>query len=52
MAQPETEARREIDRLLRAAGWAVQDYRAANVRAARGVALREFQLEADHGTAD
>ena len=49
---PEQLARREIDRLLAAAGWAVQDFKAANLTAARGVALREFELNPGHGTAD
>ena len=49
---PEQLARREIDRLLAAAGWAVQDFKAANLGAARGVALREFELNPGHGSAD
>jgi type I restriction enzyme R subunit len=49
---PELQARAEIDRLLAAAGWAVQDYRAADLRAARGVAIREFPLAPGHGFAD
>jgi len=52
MANPELKAREEIDRLLRAAGWAVQDVAAANLHAARGVALREFALNPGHGFAD
>jgi type I restriction enzyme R subunit len=39
---PEQEARVEIDAMLEAAGWFIQDYRKMNVRAARGVAVREF----------
>jgi type I restriction enzyme, R subunit len=39
---PEQGARQEIDKLLKAAGWAVQDYKAMNLAAARGVAVREF----------
>ena len=39
---PEQEARVEIDAMLRAAGWEVQDYRQMNLRAAEGVAVREF----------
>jgi type I site-specific restriction endonuclease len=35
---PEDEARRHIDDLLRAAGWSVQDVDQVNLRAARGVA--------------
>ena len=49
---PEQKAREEIDRLLGAAGWVVQDFRAANLQAARGVALREFQLKEGYGEAD
>jgi len=49
---PEEQAREEIDRLLAAAGWAVQYVGAANLHAARGVALREFELNVGHGTAD
>ena len=42
---PEEEARQEIDRLLEAAGWQVQDYKNLNLGAALGVAIREFPLE-------
>jgi hypothetical protein len=49
---PEQRARQEIDRLLAAAGWAVQDFKSANLYAARGVALREFVLDAGQGFAD
>ena len=52
MSKPEERARAEIDRLLALAGWAVQDFRTADLRAARGVALREFELNPGHGTAD
>lgn len=37
----EEEARADIDQLLTAAGWAVQDYKQFNPSAARGIALRE-----------
>jgi type I restriction enzyme R subunit len=50
--KPEERARREIDRLLAAAGWAVQDLRSASLTAAVGVAIREFQLLPGHGFAD
>ena len=50
--KPEEKARAEIDRLLHAAGWAVQDFKAANIHAAQGVALREFQLNEGYGDAD
>ena len=52
MPQPEQQARTEIDRLLAAAGWAVQDVKAVHLHAARGVALREFELNPGYGTAD
>jgi type I restriction enzyme R subunit len=40
---PEQKARRQIDTMLEAAGWAVQDRRGINLAAAPGVAIREFQ---------
>jgi type I restriction enzyme R subunit len=49
---PEQRAREAIDRLLAAAGWALQDFKSADLQAARGVALREFELNPGHGTAD
>ncbi|WP_079417945.1 type I restriction-modification enzyme R subunit C-terminal domain-containing protein [Thiomonas intermedia] len=52
MDAPEQQARRAIDDLLTTAGWAVQDVAAADIRAARGVAIREFPLKAGHGFAD
>ncbi len=42
MAQPEQQARQEIDRLLAAAGWRVFDLAEANIHAAHGVAIREL----------
>ncbi|MDL2342699.1 type I restriction-modification enzyme R subunit C-terminal domain-containing protein [Deinococcus sp. MIMF12] len=39
--KPEEQARLLIDEQLRAAGWVIQDYRAANLTAADGVVLRE-----------
>lgn len=48
----EQEARKSIDRLLADAGWAVQDFKAANIHAGRGVAIREFVLDAGQGFAD
>lgn len=47
---PEQWARRRIDAMLEASGWVVQDYRAMNVRAARGVVVRELPTAA--GPAD
>ena len=49
---PEAKARVEIDRMLTAAGWVVQDYARVNLSAARGVAVREFVLKSPHGRAD
>src|SRR5436309_7091881 len=49
---PEAKARVEIDRMLAAAGWAVQDYARVNLSAAPGVAVREFVLAPPHGRAD
>ena len=48
--KPEERARQNIDRLLDAAGWTVQDLRELNLGASLGVAVREFPLEA--GSAD
>ena len=41
---PEQQARQQIDALLAAAGWAVQDRDRVNLGAAPGVAVREFHL--------
>ncbi|MBW8307785.1 MAG: DEAD/DEAH box helicase family protein [Thiobacillus sp.] len=49
--QPEQQARGKIDVLLEAAGWHVCDAAAANIHAARGVAIREFPLPG-YGFAD
>ncbi len=43
--KPEEKARKKIDDLLSAAGWAVQDYADLNLGAGRGVAVREFPLK-------
>lgn len=48
---PEELARIEIDKLLHAAGWAVQDIKEISIHAKRGVAVREFPLPG-HGFAD
>ena len=42
---PEQQARQQIDAMLNAAGWAIQNYRALNLSAARGIALREVPLK-------
>ncbi|MCB9702770.1 MAG: helicase, partial [Myxococcales bacterium] len=48
--KPEQEARRQIDAMLVAAGWDVQDKKNLNLGAAPGIAVREFQTRA--GPAD
>ena len=48
----EDKARVEIDKMLDAAGWAVQGYAKVNLAARRGVAVREFVLKPPHGRAD
>ncbi len=48
----ESDARENIDRLLRQAGWSVCDAARANIHAACGVAIREFPLKPGHGFAD
>ena len=45
MTAPEQLARHQIDALLAAAGWAVQDYSSYAPAAARGIALREVPLK-------
>ncbi len=50
--KPEDLARADIDRLLKAAGWAVQPYAEANIHAARGAAICNFTLEKGYGFAD
>jgi len=49
---PEDRARQNIDKLLDAGGWKLQDRRAANITAGRGVAVREFPMKKGHGEAD
>jgi len=49
---PEARARVEIDRMLNAAGWAVQSAAQVNLKASRGVAVREFALKKPHGRVD
>jgi len=41
----EQQARQRIDAMLTASGWVIQDYRAYNPAAARGIALREVPLK-------
>ena len=52
MPTAEQLARIEIDRLLTAGGCSVQDFKKADIRAARGVAIREFSLIDGCGFAD
>ena len=49
---PEERAREQIEQQLIAAGWVVEDAKAMNLLAGRGVAVREFSLAAGHGEAD
>ncbi|OEU45316.1 MAG: hypothetical protein BBJ60_08070 [Desulfobacterales bacterium S7086C20] len=49
---PEQEARETIDKMLDQSGWDVQDLRAANIHAKKGVVIREFPLNQGHGFAD
>jgi len=49
---PEDRARENIDQLLTAAGWIVQNKKEANLTAGRGVAVREFPMKSGHGEAD
>ncbi len=42
--KPEEKARQNIDKLLKAAGWEIQDYRELNLGASLGVAVRDFPL--------
>ena len=49
---PEQRARQRIDAALADAGWVVQDREDANVNASRGVAIREFRMQPEHGFAD
>lgn len=48
--KPEEKSRQQIDQLLEAAGWEVQDLRELNLGASLGVAVREFPLKT--GSAD
>jgi len=43
--KPEEIARQEIDKLLEAAGWTVQDCQELNLRASLGVAVRDLSLK-------
>lgn len=41
---PENQARQEIDKLLIAAGWIIQDYKELHLPAGKGIAVREHPL--------
>ena len=45
-------ARADIDPLLTAAGWLIQNRDSIDIEAGRGVAIREFPLAPGHGFAD
>ncbi|MDP3183986.1 MAG: hypothetical protein Q8M58_01815, partial [Anaerolineales bacterium] len=45
MPTPESLARQQIDSLLAASGWTIQDRAGMNLYAARGVAVCEFPVE-------
>src|ERR1019366_8710513 len=49
---PEQKARHEIDANLTAAGWTVQSADELDLTAARGIAVREFQMKSGFGFAD
>jgi type I restriction enzyme R subunit len=49
MAQPEDQARENIDRMLTKSGWAVRDQGDAHISAYRGLAIRNFTLKQGHG---
>ena len=42
--KPEEKARQNIDRLLTAAGWTIQDRKQRNLGASQGVAVREYPM--------
>ena len=46
--KPEEEARQDIDELLEAAGWKLQNFKDLNLGSGLGVAVREFPLKGEH----
>ena len=44
---PENRARRNIDKMLEASGWHIQNYAERDIDVALGVAVREYRLKAD-----
>ena len=49
MPTPEDLAREHIDHALEQAGWRVQDYKSANLRAGRGWCFETFHCKAGTG---
>jgi type I restriction enzyme R subunit len=49
---PEEETGEVIDGMLGRSGWAVQDFKTANLQDGSGVAIRNFSLKPGHGFAD
>jgi len=47
---PEEKSRQQIDAILLACGWTIQDYKALDLSEGRGIALREVPLKG--GTCD
>ena len=45
--EPEDLARQQIDKMLEASGWIIQDYKDLNLGAGKGVAVREYPLSKD-----
>lgn len=45
--EPEEEARKDIDKMLTASGWILQDYKDLNLGAGQGIAVREYPLSKD-----
>lgn len=46
--KPEQKAREQVDLLLEAAGWKVQDMNQLDLGTSRGIAAREFPLKSGH----
>ena len=46
--EPEEEARLDIDKMLEASGWVIQDYKDFDLSEGLGVAVREYPLSKDH----
>ena len=46
--EPEEQARQDIDKMLEASGWVIQDYADFDLSVGFGVAVREYPLSRDH----